>query len=286
MLCIVRDWHVSRALYNSCRALKPTSSFSPVFLGLILPVLFFCWCEYTSSIGSFGSKKCQGTALAGTVQFGSTTEQSSCERSLAGTDWAKFLLKDWHTAPQSPSSYVVPSLVKQPATKIAAAARATEIKPNIPCVWTMPKRRALSTCVLSQWPRCRRAAGVYAAALPMHSTYVPVLLTRPGALPVLGHGYRLGWGVTVFLDLWPRWLFLGTGCSNAVPQELASRSLSSRWGSLHHCNQEMHTPGERESRYYLCSRWGSCREMLISIDIETQNQATSVPPIRRSSNSP
>lgn len=33
-------------------------------------------------------------------------------------------------------------------------------------------------------------------------------------------------------------------------------------------------PGDRESQNYLCSHWGSCREKLVSVDIETQNQDT------------
>lgn len=144
MLCIAGDWHVSRALYDSCRTLKTTFPFSPVFLGLILPIFFFYWCEYASSVGGFGSKKFQGIALAGTAWFEGNTEQSSCRRSLAGTEWAKFLLKDQDTAQQSPTSYVVPSLFRQPATEIAAAAHAVEIKPNIPCVWPMPKGQAVS----------------------------------------------------------------------------------------------------------------------------------------------
>lgn len=67
MLCIAGDWHVSSTLYDSCRTLKTTFSFSPVFLGLILPILLFYCCEHASSVGGFGSKKCQGIALAGTT---------------------------------------------------------------------------------------------------------------------------------------------------------------------------------------------------------------------------
>lgn len=65
MLCIAGDWHVSRALHDSHRAPKSTFPFPPGFLGLILPILFFYWCEFVSSVGGFGSKKSQGIALAG-----------------------------------------------------------------------------------------------------------------------------------------------------------------------------------------------------------------------------
>lgn len=113
MLCITGDWHVSRALHNSHKAQKSIFPSPPVFLGSILPVLFLCWCEYVSSIGGFGSKKSQGIALEGTAWFEGNTELSSCRRSLPGTDWGQFLLKDQAIALQNPQAMRCPLLSNQ-----------------------------------------------------------------------------------------------------------------------------------------------------------------------------